>query len=148
MNIVQTSITYPPAIGGLDRYVKETSEGLVHRGHQVTVLTTDLEQPFSRQRLTIPKTYIDDANVLRLATWRIPRIGFPVMIGVKSVIARISPEIIHAHCVLHSSALLAWQAARRKNIPFVLNTIMSPRSGFFWKFWYEGQTRLMMNEAK
>src|SRR5262249_42421406 len=65
----------------------------------------------------------------------------------KQVIARIAPEIIHAHCVLHSSALLAWQAAKRGNIPFVLNTIMSPRSGFFWKFWYEDQARRMMNEA-
>src|SRR4051794_4644410 len=102
MNIVQTSITYPPAIGGLDRYVKETSEGLVRRGHDVTVVTTDLEQPFSRKRMTIPGSHSDAAHVLRLPTWRIPRLGFPIMIGVKSVIARISPEVIHAHCVLHS----------------------------------------------
>ena len=63
LNIAQTTITYPPALGGLDRYRKETSEGLVRSGHKVVVVTTDLEQPLSRKRLSIPPGYVDVAEV-------------------------------------------------------------------------------------
>jgi glycosyltransferase involved in cell wall biosynthesis len=132
LNIVQTTITYPPAVGGLDRYVKETSEGLAGRGHRVVVVTTDLEQPMSRKRLSIPPENRDLAEVHRLPTWRIPRIGFPFATAMPSVIAAAAPDLIHAHCILHSSAVFAWRAAKKARVPFILNTIFSPRSGWFW----------------
>ena len=107
MNIVQTTITYPPALGGLDRYVKETSEGLAQRGHRVTVVTTNLEQPLSRRCVAIPAGHVDRVDVHRLRTWRIPRVGFPIAQGMKSIILNCDPGLIHAHCVLHSTALFA-----------------------------------------
>lgn len=41
MKIVHISPTYAPVLGGAELHVKELSEGLVSRGHDVTVLTTN-----------------------------------------------------------------------------------------------------------
>lgn len=146
MKLVQTAITYPPAVGGLDNYLKQTSEGLVRRGHSVTVLTTDLEQPMSQRRVTIPFEYIDLAKVIRLPTRRIPKVGFPFATEMKSMIHRSDPDVIHAHCILHSSAVAGWRAARQSGVPFVVNTIFSPRSGIFWSL-YRYLARKMISEA-
>ena len=146
MNIVQTSITYPPALGGLDRYVKETSEGLAKRGHHVVVVTTNLEQPLSRRTLTIPSSYKDLVEVHRLPTFRLPRLGFPFAPAMRSVIPQAVPEVIHAHCILHSSAGYGWRAAKNAGVPFILNTIFSPRTGWFWR-WYLRWAKQVMREA-
>ena len=145
MKIVHATITYPPALGGLDRYVKETAEGLVHRGHKVVVVTSDLEQPFSRRRLAVAD-HADAAEVHRLHALRIPRIGFPFAPAMGRVIQRSGADVIHAHCVFHSSAYYAWRAARRNRIPLILNTVFSPRSGWFWK-WYRATANRIMSDA-
>jgi len=147
MTIVQATITYPPAVGGLDRWVKEISEAFVERGHHVVVATTDLEQPFSRHRLKVPPTQLDLAEVHRLPTWRIPRIGFPVAFGMKSLIRNSHPDLIHAHCVAHSTVLLSWQVARELRIPLIINAAYSPRSGFLWKRYLQFAGRMMRESA-
>ncbi len=146
MRIVQATITYPPAVGGVDRWVKEISESLVKRGNHVVVATTDLEQPFSRSLLTVPPSYPDLAEVHRLTTQRIPRIGFPFALGMKSVIRNSRADVIHAHCVAHSPTLLSWQVARQLRIPLVINAVYSPRSGAFWSRYLRFANR-MMNDA-
>ena len=146
MNIVQTTITYPPALGGMDRYVRETSDGLVTRGHRVVVVTTDLEQPLSRQRLTIPAGYVDSAEVHRLRASRIPRLAYPFALGMKAAIRRSMPDVIHTHGVMYSPALFSWQVARRSKVPLVINSIFSPRYGFVWDR-YLRLARRIMNDA-
>jgi len=146
VNIIQTTITYPPSLGGLDRYVKETTEGLIKRGHDVSVVTTDLEQPFSRNRLTIPSGYTDVGKVHRLPTFRIPRLGLPIPWKAGSIIRQHHPDIIHAHCAFHSVAPIAWRVARQVQVPFILNTVFSPRPGAFWKL-YLRMARRMIGQA-
>src|SRR6185369_16077683 len=41
MKIVHVSPTYVPVLGGAELHVKELSEGLASRGHDVTVLTVN-----------------------------------------------------------------------------------------------------------
>jgi phosphatidylinositol alpha-1,6-mannosyltransferase len=146
VKIVHAAITYPPAVGGLDRYVKETAEGLVHRGHKVVVVTTDLEQPLSRRRLRISDHYADGAEVHRLRAVCIPRTGFPFAPATPHILQRSGADVFHAHCVFHSSAYFAWKASRRKRVPLVLNTIFSPRSGWFWN-WYRSTANRIMSDA-
>ena len=146
MKIVQAAITYPPAVGGLDRYVKETAEGLIRRGHNIAVVTTDLEQPLSRRRLKIPDHYVDAAEVHRLRAICLPRTGFPFAPATPRVMQQSGADIFHAHCVLHSSAYFAWKASRRNRVPLVLNTIFSPRSGWFWN-WYRSTANQIMSDA-
>ena len=147
MNLVQTTITYPPAVGGLDRYVKETSEGLVKRGHDVTVITSDLEQPHGRKQVTIPAGYVDLARVQRFPVSRIPRVGLPYNTAMTSAIRNAKPALIHTHCVLHSPALFSWQVARQQRVPLVVHTIFTPRTGIFWSA-YHVLARRMINDAK
>jgi glycosyltransferase involved in cell wall biosynthesis len=124
----------------------EMSEGLVRRGHQVTVVTSNLEQPYSRKQLRIPPDYCDLAKVHRLPTFRIPRIGFPIPEGAGTVIRNSQPDIIHAHCALHSVAPIAWRAAKRLRVPFVLHTVFSPRHGLFWRGYFS-ILRAMIRDA-
>ena len=42
MKILQISSSFFPVMGGMEKVVLETSKELIKRGHQVTVLTTDL----------------------------------------------------------------------------------------------------------
>lgn len=41
MKILQVAPRYPPQAGGVETHVKEISERLIERGHEVTVVTTD-----------------------------------------------------------------------------------------------------------
>ncbi len=68
MHILQLYKDYYPVLGGIENHVRDLSEGLVARGHRVTVLVTNLtnrtviEEP--RQGLTIVKA----ARTLHLAS--------------------------------------------------------------------------------
>ena len=42
MNIIQITPFYPPHLGGMENVVKEISENLAKRDHQVTVFTSDI----------------------------------------------------------------------------------------------------------
>lgn len=70
MNILHISPFYYPASGGAERHVKAVSEGLVARGHQVSILTTKFESDWHLSRdvegmLTESET-INSVNVVRL----------------------------------------------------------------------------------
>jgi glycosyltransferase involved in cell wall biosynthesis len=47
LSIVHVSPMYHPAVGGAELHLKEVSEGLVARGHQVTVLTADVKDSWA-----------------------------------------------------------------------------------------------------
>ena len=42
MKVVQVVSYYPPHLGGMENAVKEISENLAKRGHQVKVFTSDI----------------------------------------------------------------------------------------------------------
>lgn len=42
MKVVHISPTFFPLLGGAELYIKELSEGLASRGHEVTVLTVNV----------------------------------------------------------------------------------------------------------
>ncbi len=146
MKILQATITYPPAVGGLDRHVKAVSDGLQQRGHQVTVYTTDLEQPMSRQRLVLPKSWDEGDQVRRFRAWRLPTIPLTISPSMGAQMGQTPADLIHAYCVWHSPTQLAWRISRKRRLPLVLNTVFSPRSGAFWK-WYLNRVKEMAAEA-
>ena len=51
VNIIQGCVRYPPAPGGAETVVRAYSEGLLSKGHNVEVITTDLytETPFVKK---------------------------------------------------------------------------------------------------
>jgi glycosyltransferase involved in cell wall biosynthesis len=147
MRILLATITYPPALGGQDLCVQACSEGLQRRGHQVTVFTTDLEQPMSRRRLTPVASPSSSVQVYRCRTWRLPRIAYPFAPGIELRMRKTEADLIHAHCVWHSPALFAWRESRRRGIPLILNTVFSPRRGRFWQIYLSLVRRMIAESA-
>src|SRR5438128_7605427 len=105
MRILMVSDFYPPIIGGLERYVQTLAHELLRRGHQVSVATLWHEGS--------PGYELDaGVRVHRLAGWN--RLLAPfyessarqfhptapdpgVMAGLRHVVARERPDIVHAH---------------------------------------------------
>src|SRR3982751_4516954 len=46
MKIIHVSPAYAPVLGGAESHIKALSEGLVSRGHDVTVLTVNARNPW------------------------------------------------------------------------------------------------------
>ena len=121
MRVLHLTDLYPPVIGGLERHVQLLSRELVRRGHDVAVATLAGDEA--------PAFEIDDGvRVHRLKGWT-QRLGvheearrpfhptFPdpgVMAGLRHVLARERPDVVHAHSwILYSFVpLKSWSGAR------------------------------------
>ena len=67
MKILHICAAYPPAQGGAETYSARISQGLAARGHEVTVLTTDLSGPNFQPSASLPaEEIIDGVRVRRL----------------------------------------------------------------------------------
>ncbi|MGQ9549743.1 MAG: glycosyltransferase [Roseiflexus sp.] len=88
MHILHIYKDYPPVLGGIEGHVRDLAEGLVARGHRVTVLVTSttrqtlIEQPLPRL------TLIRAARVLHLASTPLS----PAMIALARTI---SADVVH-----------------------------------------------------
>lgn len=63
MKILQITSSFHPIVGGQEKVVLETSKGLVKKGHEVTILTTDL---FCEKKNLQKEEVIDGVRVIRL----------------------------------------------------------------------------------
>src|SRR5258705_7321496 len=70
MKIVHVSPMYVPALGGAEHHLKALSEGLAVRGHEVTVLTTNVRSVWdlwpSRDGHLPEAEVINGVNVIRV----------------------------------------------------------------------------------
>jgi len=90
MHILQIYKDYFPVLGGIENHLRDLSEALVARGHQVTVLVTSLdrhthhEQPHARLKV------IKAARVLHLAST-------PLSVAMMRIARDLRPDIAHLH---------------------------------------------------
>lgn len=148
MKLLFVSHLYPPAVGGVEIHLKHLTEGLVRRGHDVRVLTSDAYSTEAfflgdRRRLDRPAEAVNGVqikrlpfhtfgrrtlNSLRRLACRIPYPGNArlraVSFGPRN--RRFVPEIIAADPDIVFGAPLptlnmvyAWRAARKIRKPFV-----------------------------
>ena len=68
VHILQLYKDYDPVLGGIENHVRDLSEGLVARGHRVTVLVTNLERRTLVERPLPGLTVIKAARALHLAS--------------------------------------------------------------------------------
>lgn len=123
MRILMVSDFYPPVIGGLERHVRTLSRELARRGHEVAVATLWHEGAPAFERGD------DGVRVYRLGGWSRaltplyddaarhfhPTVPDPgVVAGLRRVVARERPEVVHARgWMLYSFLpLKAWSGAR------------------------------------
>jgi glycosyltransferase involved in cell wall biosynthesis len=110
MRIVMMAQFYPPIIGGMERHVKDLSESLVQRGHDVAVITIrqagwqddlkDYEQLNGVRIYRIKGTINRLANVLFQDQKRNYAPPFPdpeLGLAIRRILAKEQPDVIHAH---------------------------------------------------
>lgn len=88
MNVVQVIPRYHPRTGGVQTHVRELSERLVDRGHEVTVLTTD--------RDGCRRDYIGGVEVRRYRAVG-PGDAYHFAPGIAPAVARADADIVHVH---------------------------------------------------
>jgi len=90
VKVVQVVPRYPPHTGGVETHVKEVSEGLVERGHDVTVVTADWGTGVSR-------TETRDGVDVRRHRGFAPRHSFHIAPGMVRSVRQVNPDVVHAH---------------------------------------------------
>lgn len=154
LNIAHVTSRYLPApLRGPERYIQNISEGLVKRGHQVTVLVSNAFKPESyinpfRKRVSARclcnfngvyiKRFRNAYEIkLPLNIFELIMTSIGIRNSVLSVIARgpFTPElffhiiktsydIVHATCFPYVYVWLAWLAARKAEIPFIVTPFL------------------------
>ena len=126
MRIIQVCERFPPSIGGLENHVYNLSYELSLRGHQVTVLTSDIKNISFLKIDRADKSYekiTDNFEVYRFKAYP-PGIPYASAYGIipsliKSLI-KSKPDIVHiqSYMLIHSdiSSILS----RTKKIPYIL----------------------------
>lgn len=90
MKIVQVTPRYPPHVGGVETHVKEISERLVERGHEVTVVTADAGSD-------VPNRSVRNGVIVRRCRGFAPGGAFHLAPGITPVVRRSGADVVHAH---------------------------------------------------
>jgi glycosyltransferase involved in cell wall biosynthesis len=142
MRILMLAQTYSPVVGGEERLVEDLSRQLARRGHEITVAT--LRQPLGpppTDDLGIEVELLDSAvhgipgiSVLEERRYAAPLPDPRTTAGLRRLLRRFKPEVVHAHNWLVNSYL---PLARRAEAPLVLSLhdygILCPTKRLFYK---------------
>jgi len=130
-----TDYFLPHMLGGTEKGVYEISRRLVRKGHQVTVLTLDV-QGYERQ------SQIEGINIYRLPAISITKlIGAQLTVspfslpGANRTIRAIHPDIIHAHNLYFNLTAIAPVIKRLNRLPLV-TTLHLPKMQYY-KLWLD-----------
>lgn len=90
MKIVQVVPRYPPRTGGVETHVREISERLVERGHDVRVLTADDGEGVETRETR------NGVKIIRHAGFA-PSGAFHIAPGILRTLRRYNADVVHAH---------------------------------------------------
>ncbi|MEM9562306.1 MAG: glycosyltransferase family 4 protein [Actinomycetota bacterium] len=113
LRILQVSARFRPYVGGTEIHTAEVSAELARRGHQVTVLTTDLGGDLPADEL------VDGVPVVRVRAWP-RRFDLYVAPGLGRVIGEGSWDLVHVQGYHTAVAPIALREAQRRGIPTAL----------------------------
>jgi glycosyltransferase involved in cell wall biosynthesis len=136
LRILLVCSRFPPAIGGAETHAHELSLALARRGHEVSILTSDVDtvSPFSRVRPARDPPIAPASEMGQIDVCR--RRGFPVLPGVSSL-GVLAPrfillrsdvrkfDVIHAYSYGYSSSFLPGFSPRRSGLPFVITPLVT-----------------------
>lgn len=124
MKVVLACVRYPPSPGGAETHVAALAEGLVKKGHDVVVHTSDLhtEYPFVRRELP---TLVDGVRVVRHRARRLAN-AWTIMPSMPRALAAEDADILHAHSYGYYHTVAAARVAARTKTPFVLTPHFHP----------------------
>ncbi|WP_256545628.1 glycosyltransferase family 4 protein [Halobellus inordinatus] len=90
MKILQVTPRYPPQSGGVEMHVKEISERLVARGHEVTVVTADANAEGERRERR-------NGVLVRRYQSVAPGDSIHLCPQITTAVRRSDPDVVHAH---------------------------------------------------
>ena len=100
MRILHLCLTYHPAIGGADLFVRRLAEGQAARGHEVEVHTSDLLEHVRFLRLDDSVSREETRAGVRIVRHRarhLPGHIYPILPSLPRVLSRAKADLIHAH---------------------------------------------------
>ncbi len=113
LRILQVSARFRPYVGGTEIHTAEVSAELTRRGHEVTVVTTDLGGELPAEEV------IDGIRVIRVRAWP-RRSDLYVAPGLSRVIADGPWDLVHVQGYHTAVAPIALRAAQRRGLPTAL----------------------------
>jgi glycosyltransferase involved in cell wall biosynthesis len=98
LDVIQTSIRFPPAPGGAETHVFEVSRELRRRGHRVRVFTSDLYKEFPFTKLRSREGDVDGIPVRRFSSFSLPGdLHYIWMPRLLPAICAADADVVHAH---------------------------------------------------
>lgn len=112
MKIAQLSPYFYPHLGGVESHVLELSKHLIKRGHEVFVVTTQLEG--TKAEDTVEGVPVKRAKPLSIL------FSTPIVPGVNKILSKENFDILHSHTPPPLMSLSGVRAAQKKDVPSVL----------------------------
>lgn len=125
MRILHTCLRYPPATGGVEKYVQELVERTrsIEHHRDVRVLTSKLRTHGPMKELT-PEYLMDDPMyVQRLQSSKTPLFSYPRLQALNYYIGHHNPDILHGYSFWYQPADIAARYAKKHKIPFIFHPI-------------------------
>ena len=96
MKIVVISPFYHPSMGGVETIVKQTAEELARRKYAVSVITTTCSNSWTE--LSEPGVKVENGVTVYRLKPQLTKIGYATLMdGLKTIIKREKPDIVHSH---------------------------------------------------
>ncbi|HYF66005.1 MAG TPA: glycosyltransferase [Herpetosiphonaceae bacterium] len=111
MHILHVYKDYYPVLGGMENHLRIVAEGLVRRGHAVTVLVSNTYRKTMVERL-------NGVSVIKAAEWA-RRASTPLSPAILPLSWRVPADIIHLHHPYPPGDLVYW--LRRRRPPLVIS---------------------------
>lgn len=149
LKIITTSLRYPPAPGGAEKVAEQVTLGMVRKGHQVKVYTSNLKCHSTPEVSWLkPWEYRDDPPyVTRCRASYFDQVPYPYMHGMfGKILKEKKGDLIHAHNFYYYPADLAYLAAKLKRTPFFFHPYFyyPSREARKWKYYRKTIGRLTM----
>ncbi len=112
MKIAQLSPYFYPHLGGVESHVLELSKQLIKDGHEVFVVTTQLEGTEAED--TVEGVPVKRVNPLFIL------FSTPIVPGVNKLLLNEDFDILHSHTPPPLMSFSGARAAQKKDVPFVL----------------------------
>lgn len=126
MRVLVGAIRYPPAPGGAETHAHRIASGLVRRGHEVDVYTSDLYREHPFERLDGPYPVLDGVRVHRKRAYMCGEaLHYPVMPGQLEALRR-EADIVHCHSFGYFHANLLALRRRLRPTPLVFTPHFHP----------------------
>lgn len=111
MKVVLTCVRYAPAPGGAETHVQALAEGLIARGHEVVVHTSDLHTEYPFVHRTLP----GEVNGVRVVRHKAKRLAgaWTTLPTLGRALRHENPDVFHAHSYGYYHTVVTARAAAR-----------------------------------